>query len=68
MTLMLTNLKVVASFKLACDLGISQKTAWHLGHRIWTAFAKSQDRLVLEPIKVDETFNGGKAINQRASP
>ena len=65
--LMLTSLKGVASTKLARDLGISQKSAWHLGHRIRAAFANGQDRLMLGPIEVDETYIGGKAKNQHAS-
>ena len=65
--LMLTSLKGVASTKLARDLGITQKSAWHLGHRIRAAFANGQDRLMLGPIEVDETYIGGKAKNQRAS-
>ncbi|MCY4096629.1 MAG: IS1595 family transposase [Gammaproteobacteria bacterium] len=62
--LMLTSLKGVASTKLARDLGISQKSAWHLGHRLRAAFANGQDRLLLGPIEVDETYIGGKAKNQ----
>ena len=65
--LMLTSLKGVASTELARDLGISQKSAWHLGHRIRAAFANGQDRLMLAPIEVDETYIGGKAKNQHAS-
>ncbi|MCY4127821.1 MAG: IS1595 family transposase [Gammaproteobacteria bacterium] len=65
--LMLTSLKGVASTKLARDLGIRQKSAWHLGHRIRAAFAHGQDRLMLGPIEVDETYIGGKAKNQHAS-
>ena len=65
--LMLTSLKGVASTKLARDLGITQKSAWHLGHRIRAAFANGQDRLMLGPIEVDEIYIGGKAKNQHAS-
>ena len=32
------NLKGVSSMKIHRDLGITQKTAWHLQHRIRTAF------------------------------
>ena len=65
--LMLTSLKGVASTKLARDLGISQKSAWHLRHRIRTTFANDRDPLMLGPIEVDETYIGGKAKNQHAS-
>ena len=65
--LMLTSLKGVASTKLARDLNICQKSAWHLGYRIRAAFANGQDRLMLGSIEVDETYIGGKAKNQHAS-
>ena len=64
--LMLTSLKGVVSTKLVRDLGNSQKSAWHLGHRIRAAFANGQDRLMLGPIEVDETYVGDKAKNQHA--
>ena len=64
---MLTSLKGVASTKLAWDLNICQKSAWHLGHRIRAAFANGQDRLMLGPIEVDKTYIGGRAKNQHAS-
>ncbi len=53
--LMLTSLKGVASTKLARDLGISQKSAWHLGYRIRATLANGQDRLMLGPVEIDKT-------------
>ena len=38
-----------------------------LAHRIRAAFAHGQDRLMLGPIEVDETYLGGKAKNLHAS-
>ena len=65
--LMLTSLEGVASTKLARDLGISQKSAWHLGHRIRAALANGQNCLLLGPVEIDETYLGGKARNRHAS-
>ena len=40
--LMTTNLKGVSSMKLHRDLGVTQKTAWHLAHRIRKAWESKQ--------------------------
>ena len=62
-----TSLKGVASTKLAGDLGISQKSACYQGHCIRSVLAHCQDRLVLGPIEVNQSYIGGKAKNLHAS-
>ena len=57
--LMTTNLKGVSSLKLHRDLGITQKTAWFLEHRIRQAWA-TDGGLFAGPVEVDEVFIGGK--------
>ena len=53
-----TNLKGVSSMKLHRDLGITQKAAWHMLHRIRTAYMEANDLFDGE-VEVDETFFGG---------
>ena len=43
--LVVTNLKSVASMKMHRELGITQKSAWHLVHRIRKGWATSDGML-----------------------
>lgn len=63
--LLTTGLKGVSSMKLHRDLGITQKSAWHLAHRIRKAWANGTAGAdpFLGPVEADETFVGGKAKN-----
>ena len=60
--LFLTNLKSVSSMKLHRDLDITQKSAWHLAHRLRKAF-ETDGGIFLGPIEVDETYMGGRRAN-----
>ena len=61
-----TNLKGVSSMKLHRDLGITQKSAWHMAHRIREAWTTETSKFT-GPVEVDETFIGGKERNKHAS-
>ena len=63
-----TSLKGVSSMRLHRDLGITQKSAWHLEHRIREAFRLDNDLPPMGgPVEVDEAFFGGKESNKHAS-
>lgn len=57
----------VSSYEVARDLGISQKSAWHLLHRLRYALHKGGINKLSGQIEADETFIGGKARNMHAS-
>ncbi len=61
--LCLTSLKGVSSMKLHRDLGVTQKTAWFMIHRIREAWAASGENDFGGPVEVDETFVGGLRRN-----
>jgi transposase-like protein len=54
----------ISSCELARALGVTQKTAWFMLHRIRHALQTGNfDKKLSGEIEVDETFIGGKAIN-----
>ena len=63
--LVTTNLKGVSSMKLHRDLGITQKSAWHMAHRIRKALQSGG--LFAGPVEVDETYVGGRQRNMSAA-
>ena len=58
----LTNLKGISSMKLHRDIGVTQKTAWYMGHRI-RASLMSRGDLFAGPVEADETYIGGERKN-----
>ena len=66
--LITSHKKGIASTQLAKDIGVTQKTAWFMLHRLrYAAQTKSFNRPLDGEIEADETFIGGKEKNKHAS-
>ncbi len=66
--LITSHKKGIASTQLARDIGVTQKTAWFMLHRLrHAARTRSFNRPLGGEVEVDETFIGGKAKNRSLS-
>jgi transposase-like protein len=65
---LITNCKNgISSWEIHRALGVCQKTAWFMLHRIRLAHQGKHGGKLSGDVEVDETFIGGKARNMRAS-
>ena len=65
--LLTTNLKGISSMKLHRELSITQKSAWHLAHRLRETLTATGGKPFAGPVEADETFIGGKESNKHES-
>ncbi len=63
MYLLAVNIKGTSSMKLHRDLDITQKTAWHLAHRIRESWS-GENKKFKGPVEVDEAYFGGRERNK----
>ena len=61
--LFLTNIKGISSMRLHRELGISQKAAWFMLHRLRKAMEAERSFAFTGPVEADETCMGGKRKN-----
>ncbi len=66
--LLCTNLKGISSLKMHRELGISQKSAWFMVHRIREGLGLPEDEARFhESVEADEAYMGRKESNKHAS-
>jgi transposase-like protein len=58
--------KGISSIQLGKDLGVTQKSAWFMWHRIRTMLCPNNEEQLTNIVEVDETYVGGKWKNMHS--
>lgn len=64
MYIIASHKKGISSVQLAKDLGITQKTAWFMLHRIRESLKENHPILLVKEVQVDEAYIGGREENK----
>jgi transposase-like protein len=65
--LCLSSKKGISSLQLSRQLGITQKTAWFVLHRVREMLKDKAPQMLRENVQIDETYVGGKVTNKHKS-
>lgn len=65
--LITSHKKGISSLQLHRDLGVTQKTAWYMLHRVRHSLGLKSENKLTGTIEADETFIGGLEANKHAS-
>jgi len=57
----------ISSYEVASAIGVTQKSAWFMDHRIRLALMSGTFEKLSGHVEADETFIGGKARNMHVS-
>lgn len=58
---LITHKKGISSVQLGKSLGVTQKTAWNMAHKIRAHMASNPDEMLEGTVEMDEAFIGGKS-------
>lgn len=67
MWLLSANRNGISSYEIARGLGVSQKTAWFMRHRLRLAMKAGDGDILSGEVEADETFIGGSRANRRGN-
>lgn len=59
--------KGISSVQLATDIDVTQKTAWHILHKVRTLFRQDEDIVLEGVVECDEMYLGGRETNKHES-